>query len=439
VSGPTAEPQLRRRVAAPFGLAIACLVLLAGSVAAADVGPDEAIEELDRARSLVTESLELYESGRGEEAYLVARNAYLDHFEFVEIPLRFRDEALTLELEEDFARLRDGMRGGAPVGEVEATAAELREGLDRVERALSSPGVAAPLIALVYAFTILFREGLEAVLVVATVLGYLAASRNLAYRRPVLYGVGAGIASSLAAFVLLSVVLRVAPVQRELLEALTLLVAVGVLFYVSFWLISRLDQRRWMEFMRARTSAAAATGSALALFGVGFTAVFREGLETVLFYQALLAFGEGLEGWIAAGIVVAAGALAVLAFVIFRASRRLPIKLFLGTAVILLMVLSVAFAGNAARALQESALVPVTGIGGLPRLPIFMAELTGWYPTVETVAAQAALAAVYITGGLWLFALVPRRRRSAARSTLAGGDVPEAVPGPGAEAGSQSD
>jgi high-affinity iron transporter len=428
----------RRRGFAVLALALLGLSVLGGSVAAADVGPDEAIVELDRARALITESLDLYEAGRAEEAYLAARNAYLDHFEYVEIPLRVRDEALTLELEEDFALLRDGMRGGASVAEVEATAGELRDGLDRVERALSSPGVAAPFLALVYAFTILFREGLEAVLVVATVLGYLAASRNLAYRRPVLYGVGAGIVSSVGAFVLLGLVLRLAPVQRELIEALTLLVAVGVLFYVSFWLVSRLDQRRWMEFMRARMSSAAATGSAMALFGVGFTAVFREGLETALFYQALLAFGEGLEAWIAAGIVAAAAVLATVAYLIFRASRRLPIKLFLGTAVVLLMVMSVAFAGNAVRALQESAIVPVTGIAGLPRLPIFVADLTGWYPTLETIVAQVALAAVYVAGAVWLFVVLPRRR-SAAGSPAGGAGDTDAVSSAKVEAGSPPD
>ena len=68
-----------------------------------------------------------------------------------------------------------------------------------------------------------------------------------------------------------------------------------MLVVVSFWLVSRLEHRRWMEFMRARVAAAIAAGSALAFAGLGFTAVYREGFETVLFYQALALFAEGLS------------------------------------------------------------------------------------------------------------------------------------------------
>ena len=139
----------------------------------------------------------------------------------------------------------------------------------------------------------------------AGVLGYLAASRNNQYRGAVLRGVLSAIAASALIFVVVTAIIRIAPVQREIIEAITALLAVGVLFWVSFWLVARLDQRRWMEFMRAKVSAAVATGSAVALFAVGFTAVFREGLETVLFYHAF-AFGQGLEVWLALGTLIAA-------------------------------------------------------------------------------------------------------------------------------------
>ena len=76
-----------------------------------------------------------------------------------------------------------------------------------------------------------------------------------------------------------------------------------MLFYVSFWLIARLDQRRRMEFLQARVWKAVAVGSATSLALVGFTAVYREGFETVLFYQAMFSFGEGLQAWIVAGML----------------------------------------------------------------------------------------------------------------------------------------
>jgi high-affinity iron transporter len=164
-----------------------------------------------------------------------------------------------------------------------------------------------------------------------------------------------------------------------------------------------------MEFVRAKVFTAAATGSALALFVVGFTAVFREGLEVVLFYQALFAFGEGLEWWILLGTLIAAVVLAVLAYVIIVAGRRVPIKRFLQVAVILIMALSVAFIGNAVRALQELGLVAVSFIETAPRLPIFLSDLIGYHPTVQTIAAQIILAAVYVAGGLYVAFIGPRR------------------------------
>jgi high-affinity iron transporter len=262
---------MARRILAVIGLAAGLMLL--GGPALAQVGPTEALQELDRARELVDESVRLYEVGRTEDAYTAARNAYLDHFEFVEIPLRVRDEGLTLALEEDFAQLRNLIEAGVPVEEVRTIAVVVQDGLDDVERVLSSPGLSAPAITVAYSFTILFREGLEAVLVVAAVLGYLEASRSTAYRPAVLAGVGAAVVMTVVTFVAAGVLLSLAPVQRELLEAGTAILAVVVLFYVSFWLVARLDQRRWMEFVKARVWSAASTGSTLALAGVGFAAV----------------------------------------------------------------------------------------------------------------------------------------------------------------------
>jgi high-affinity iron transporter len=377
----------------------------------ADVSLHEAIDELHTARRLVEESVQLYQGGRTEGAYAAARNSYLDHFEYVEIPLRVRDEGLTLAVEEDYAALRNLIEAGAPLDEVEAVSAEVHRGLDEVERTLSEPGLAAPLIAVTYAFTILFREGLEAVLIVAAVLAYLEASRNTHYRGPVIKGVLTAVAATVALFVASTLFLELAPVQRELLEAGTAVLAVAVLFYVSFWLITRLEHRRWMEFVKAKVWVAATTGSTLALAGVGFTAVFREGFETVLFYQALLAFSEGLMGYVALGAAGGLVVLGVVGWVVFKAGRRIPVKAFLTTAVALVMVVSVAFAGNAVRGFQEAALIDVTHLESLPRLPIFLSHLTGWYPTRETIIAQGALALIYVLGAFWTFVVLPRRER----------------------------
>ena len=404
-----------RRLAALSTFVVGILLLFAPAAVAAEVGVDDAITELDRSRVLIDESVEFYERGDADAAYTAARNSYLDHFEYVEIPLRVRNESLTLELEEDFATLRNLIEAGAPAEDVEEVAGETLRGLDTVERELDEPGAAAPFIAAMSSFVILFREGLEAVLVVAAILGYLEASRNAQYKGPVLRGIGAAVVATILLFVGASIFFEIAPIQREMLEAGTAIVAVAMLFYVSFWLVARLEQRRWMEFVKAKVWTAATTGSALALAGVGFTAVFREGFETVLFYQALSTFATGMGEWVALGAVVATLALAAVGFAIFKAGRKVPLKAFLTGAVMLVMAISVAFAGNAVRALQQAAMFPITFLEEWPQLPIFLADLTGWHPTLESLIAQAALALVYIAGGIWTFVIAPRRERAVVR------------------------
>ncbi|MGH2956369.1 MAG: FTR1 family iron permease, partial [Solirubrobacterales bacterium] len=382
------------------------------SAAAEDGSIESAKRENDEARALVDQAVDASESGDRERGYELARTAYLDHFEKVEIPLRLRDPNLVLDLEFEFAKLRDGIRGGEPIGEIKETEGAVRAGLDDVERELSDPGVAAPAVALGFSFSILFREGLEAVLLIAVLLGSLEAARASSYRRPLAWGAAAAVGATAVTFVLAATLLDIAPVDRELLEAGTALLAVLVLFAVTFWLVSRLEQRRWMEFMRSRTAAAVAAGGALAFAGLGFTAVYREGFETVLFYQALILYADGLLLWVGLGAAAAAAALVGLAYAVFALGRKLPLRAMLIAGASILLLLSVAFAGNAVRSLQEADVVVATPIeGDWARLPIFIAEMTGIHPTREGIAVQAALLAVYAVGALYVFWLRPARRR----------------------------
>jgi high-affinity iron transporter len=416
--------------------ALAALLLLCAlpsGASAQGFSKEDAIKELNTSRDLIERSVELYDDGKQEEAYTAARDAYLDHFEYVEIPLRVQDEGMTLRLEEDYAQLRNSMEDGAPKQEVREIAGELRGGLDDVERELATLGIGAPLLAAMLSFVLLFREGLEAVLVVAAILGYLEASRNRQYRGSVIKGVGAAVVATVATFALMTLVLDVAPVQREILEAGTTLLAAVVLFYVSFWLISRLDHRRWMEFVNAKVWAAATTGATLALAGVGFTAVYREGFETALMYQALFNMTEGLMGWVVVGALAGAAALAVVAYAIFKLGRKLPVRTFLTIAVVMVMGLSVAFVGNAVRELQQAAVIHVTFLEDFPRLPIFLADLTGIHPTLQSLLAQAALIAVYLAGAVWMFVVTPaRERRATGAAPVPSGDSPQPQPQPSA-------
>jgi high-affinity iron transporter len=401
-------------------LALLALLALPASAPAVEVTVERARDEVHQARLGVDRAVTAAEEGDRERAYDIARSAYLDHFELAEIPLRLRDPHLVLDVEFDFAALRDGIRDGEPIGKVKEHARDVRAGLREVDRTLADKGLAAPLLAFFFSFTILFREGIEAVLLIAVLLGSLEAGRASNFRRPLGWGVAAAIGATIVTWALATLVLDIAPVDREVLEAGTALVAVAVLALVSFWLISRLEHRRWMEFMRARVAGAVAAGSALAFAGLGFTAVYREGFETVLFYQALLMFSQGLVPWVAGGAAVAALLLGGVGYAILRLGRRLPLRPMLIAGASTLLVLSVAFVGNAVRSLQEADVIDVTPIeGGWARLPAFLAELTGIHPTREGLIVQAVLLGIYVLGALYAFAWRPlrRRRRASAPAT----------------------
>jgi high-affinity iron transporter len=172
--------------------------------------------------------------------------------------------------------------------------------------------------------------------------------------------------------------------------------------------------------MRARVSTSIAAGTGLAFAGLGFTAVYREGFETVLFYQALVLFAQGLEVWVALGVAAAAAALAAVGYAVLKLGRRLPLKPMLISGASILLLLSVAFAGNAVRGLQEADVIAVTPISGdWARLPVFIAELTGIHPTREGLAVQTILLAVYLLGAAYMFAWRPLRRRRAAETPAA--------------------
>ena len=394
---------------------VGSLLLLGALPAFGAAGPKvtraDAIAQLRIVRTSIDQTLELSKAGDARRAFDEAKRGYLSHFEYVEIPLRAADPGLTADAETKFAEIRGLIQTGAPIGEIRDNIVDLRRLIDSAERTLTDQGVAAPTVIAGQSFLIVFREGLEAVLLISVLLGYLEAAKATRFRKPILAGMTLAIPGAVLTFFLIRTLLAALPFGREILEAATTIAAVAVLFYISFWLLARLESKRWMEFVKTRLWNAVSVGSSGALVLVGFTAVYREAFESALLYQALLSFGEGLGRWVALGLVVGAVVLAVVSYAILRLGRSLPTKTFLSIAVSLLMATSVAFLGNAVRALQQADVVRLTKLGGWPNLPIFLSQALGYWPSRQTVGAQAVLAAIYLAAGFWALVLRPRRRR----------------------------
>ncbi len=394
--------------------ALALMSVLPAGPAAASSRSD-AIEQIQHVRDSIDVTLSLIKQGRSDDAFTAAASGYLNHFELVEVPLRIIDNDLTINTEGRFADIRQLIRDHASVDTVRGKLVDLRAALDTIERKLTATGAAAPALIFGQSFLIIFREGFEVVLLVSVLLGYLEAARSTAFIKPVLIGIGIACVATVLTVILLRLLFEQLPFSIEVLEGITAMVAVVMLFYVSFWLVARMEHKRWMEFVRARLWSAVSLGSATSLMLVGFTAVYREGFETALFYQALWSFGSGLGTWVLAGLGCGLLALTAVAFVMFRLGRKVPVKRFMTIAVACVMVTSVTFLGNAIHALQAGDLVPYHALDSFPRMPIFLAQATGYWPTVQTVVAQAALSLVYILGAVYVFIIKPRSAKSAER------------------------
>ena len=372
--------------------------------------------EIDFIRATLQELLAHYEGGDFDSAYVASRTAYLDSYEYIEIPLRPIDPDFTLEVEYQFAELRNLIKRQASYAEVQEGVTAIERSLDESERLVTGSGQIAPLIAFFASFAIIFREGLESVLILGAILTYLEASRNTRLKPYVYYGIAAGVVATGVTWVIASYVIEISGANRELIEAIAALSATAVLFYVSFWILNKIEHKKWMEFVKAKVWQATTTGSAMVFVMLAFFTIYREGFETVLFYQAMFGFAKYLESFVGLGFVLGMASLLAIYFVMRRLGRRLPLRVLFGLTMGIGAYLSIAFLGNAVRELQVLDIVPYTSmLGTVPRLDINLATMTGIYPTLETVVAQLVLLSVYLSASTYVLILQPRKARRLAQ------------------------
>jgi high-affinity iron transporter len=252
----------------------------------------------------------------------------------------------------------------------------------------------SPWEAFVQSFLIILREGFEAILVIGAVVAFLLKTGHRERLRDIWTGVVWGVVASAATAVILKTVLGAMPASREIIEGLTLLVAVAVLFSVSYWLISRVEAAKWQQFIREKVTVALQHGGGKALAFVAFLAVYREGAETALFYQALFDEGPRVALPISLGIVIGFAVLAVIFTLFYRYGVKIPLRPFFSVTSVLLYYMAFVFMGKGVRELQEGNAMPITLIPGFPHV-----EALGLYPTWQTLLAQLVLL------GLFVFAL----------------------------------
>jgi high-affinity iron transporter len=348
---------------------------------------------LSVARAKLGECIKAYEAGDRARARELALSAYLDGFEPIEPALAARDAALMRRVEGAMAGVRSAIDRAAPVKDVRAAVAQAIVLLDEAERALAGDGIDA-VSSFIGSFTILLREGLEALLIVVAMIAFL----QKAERRDILPYVHGGWIAALAAgvvtWVAATYLISISGASRELTEGFGSLIAAVVLISVGIWMHGKSQADTWQVYIREKMSKALSRRSAWFLFLLSFVVVYREVFETILFYAALWSQGGGaamLSGALAAAIVLAG-----LAWLLLTYSRRLPIAQFFRFSSILIAGLAVVLVGKGVAGLQEAGLIDLRPISGFPRL-----DVIGLFPTWEGIVSQVVVLAV-IVAGFWL-------------------------------------
>ena len=341
-------------------------------------------------RDTLDRSLSAYRAGDREEARQLALSAYLDGFEPLEALLATRDGGLMREVEQALGQFRAGIESGADPSELQQLRARIDSLLARAEGALA-PEAASEISTFLGAFTILLREGIEALLVVIAMIAFVKKSQRSEVLPYVHGGWIAALLAGVATWVVATYFVSISGASREMTEGIGALLAAVILVSVGIWMHGKSQAEEWRRYIQEKMGKALSRGSAWFLFGLAFVVVYREAFETILFYAAL--WNPQSSGIILAGALSAVALLALIAWAMLRYSRKLPITQFFRYSAILIAILAVILAGKGVGAFQEAGVLSATFIAGLPRL----AEL-GFFPTVETIGAQLLTLLALIAG-----------------------------------------
>ena len=335
------------------------------------------------------------------------------------------DPALAAEVEGliwfgalDRPGLAELVAGEAPRREVRETRALLDDKLADVAATLGDSASEATVIT--NAAIIVFREGLEAVLILAAITAsFLGANRRK--RRPVLLGALAGLAVSIVTFVLATTLLGSLQRTARSSRRSSALIAIAVLLLVMNWFFHRVYWTEWISSFHKRRKALLArdedarvaffSAQLLGLFLLGLTSVYREGFETTLFLQSL-ELSAGLRATVA-GALIGLAATAAVAVVTFKLQRKLPYKRMLIVTGVLLAFVLVVMVGATVRTMQGAGWLPIHSLDA--EIPYWAGTWLGVFPTWETLGAQA-LALVFVLGSYFAaeYVRVKRPRRRAA-------------------------
>lgn len=352
---------------------------------------DETGQYFALARKQLNSAERLFLSGQKKAARAAALSAYLDGIEPLEAKLRANDNELTIEIENLLSSVRQGIDQGIPAEDLSIRVNSSLQAIDKGEELLTNQEYSQGL-AFLLSSSIILREGLEAFLVILTFLSIVRAMKLPKAARYVHFGWLLAIASGLVLYFLAERLFRIGGAQREIMEGLIALFAVGVLLYVGFWMHSKSAAGKWQAYIKNKIHHVAKKKNLIGLSFLSFLVVFREAFESVLFLSALnIEVGEENQNAFLGGMIAAFALLFGLAIAIIRYAKRIPIPKLFRYSSILIALLAFVLTGKGIHAMQEAGSLSISPLWWSLRI-----EWLGYYPSMETTAGQLLIVILVI-------------------------------------------
>ena len=336
----------------------------------------------------IQQAIDLYNQGDAKKAMLSVQDTYFDVFENsgMENKVGSRDSNFKAELEGYFTRLVSLMKAGqgdklqdqaVGLSQNLAKAVEMLQGSEQSDWSM-----------FLYSLLIILREGLEALLIVAAIVAYMVKNNHQDKLPVIRQSVYVALAASVVTAFTFQLIFENSGQNRELLEGFTMIIAVFMLFSMSYWLLSKVEAQNWKRYLEGKLSTALTAGSLFGLWITSFLAIYREGAETVLFYYALVGDAKSSVSlfYLFAGFITGAVLLAICYFIMRYSVVKLPLKPFFMFTGSFMYLMAFVFAGKSVLELIEGKLFEPTLVNGAPEI-----SWLGIYPYVETLVPQVIL------------------------------------------------
>lgn len=400
-------------------MAFAIIFFVFSYAFAAERGWQGVVDEIE---VVLNKGADVYADGKTEAAKAKVSDAYFAAFEEkgMETAVRLHiSSKRAYELESMFGGIRKAIN-------TNASASDVKERIDLLVKALredikklpekdgnKKDKKESPYAIFFNSFIIILREGFEAILVISALTAYLAKTHHKDKIKTVYKGAGIAIIVSILTAIIFNTAVKISGAGREAMEGITMLFAAVVLFYVSYWLITKIEVARWQHFIKSKVKTSLSRGNIFTLGFASFLAVYREGAETILFYQALYSSSDGNSGTIIIGFAAGSLLLVGLFILIKYGSVKIPVGQFFAVTSTLLYYLAFTFAGKGILELQEALWISSTSIEWLPTI-----SFLGIYPTWEGIMLQAILVLALLIAIVYSFILRPFREKAMAAKDI---------------------